>query len=272
MVFERAVFGVFGLVFLIIIAVLIGLLFFTVVPAGHVGVRDELGVVSDDPIKPGLIFKVPWQDIVPMTVMTQQLEETAETPTAEGLTVDLDTSILYHIEPDAAPSIYKSIGLDYETVVVVPTFRSAIRDISSKYDAKALYTSERGALADQIYNDIKGPLKDRGIVVEKVLLRAVRLPDRVKTGIEQKLVAEQDSQRMEFVLDKEKKEAQRKVIEAGGIADSQKIIAESLSPEFLQWYWINGLKDQRSVIYVPIGNNGLPLFKDVDKVPGNTSS
>ncbi len=267
MVLERAALWIFGLVGLIIIGIIVGLLFFTVVPAGTVGVKDDLGVVSDQAMRPGLVFKTPWQSIVPMSVMTQQIQETAETPTSEGLTVELDASILYHIEPDRAPDVYKNLGMDYQDVVVVPTFRSAIRDISSKYDAKALYTAERGQLGSRILDDIKPALAERGIVIENVLLRAVRLPQKVKDGIEAKLVAEQQAQQMEFVLDKEKKEAERKVIEAQGISDSQKIIAGSLTDPYIQWYWINSLKSQNSVIYVPVGSNGMPLFKNVDSAP-----
>jgi regulator of protease activity HflC (stomatin/prohibitin superfamily) len=233
------------------------------VPAGHIGVLDEMGIVKGT-LEPGFYFKVPWAKVELVSLQTKQIEETADTPTSEGLTVGLDVSLLYRVEGEKAVQIYKTIGTSYEDTIIKPTFRSAIRDVSARHDAKYLYTSERAVVEREIYEMVSPALKDRGIVVEGVLLRSVSVPDNLKEGIEAKLVAEQDAERMEFILQKEQQEAERKVVEARGIAEAQGIIDKSLTSQYLSWYWISNLGKYNAVIYVPVGDNGLPLFKDVD--------
>ena len=238
------------------------------IPAGSVGLISTFGTIESGINQPGFHFKLPWQEAVPMDTRTIELKETSETPTDQGLTVTLDGSVLYRIVPEKAPDIYKTIGTAYATVVIEPTYRSIIRGVTAKYDAKALYTSDREAVADSIYTELAPALASRGIIVEKVLLRQITLPTSVAQGIEAKLVADQQAQQMTFVIDKEKKEAERKIIEAGGIAESQKIIDRSLTSQYLSWYWISNLGKYNAIAYVPIGNNGLPLFKDVDSLEG----
>ena len=237
------------------------------VPAGAVGVQNVFGSVQDYALKPGLSFKAPWVGVDIMSVKTQELKETTDSPTDEGLTVSLESSILYRLDPEMAATIYQKVGLDYSPVVIEPQYRSIVRGVTSEYDAKSLYTSDREEVSAKIFEQLEPVLKERGIILEKVLLRSVTLPQRVQDGIQAKLVAEQDSQKMQFVLTKETQEAQRKVIEAKGIAESQGIIDNSLTTQYLQWYWISNLQHYSSVIYVPIGDNGMPLFKNVDNVP-----
>jgi regulator of protease activity HflC (stomatin/prohibitin superfamily) len=257
-----------GIFFIILLAVVFAALTcIAIVPAGNIGIQDSLGSVGDYPLNPGFQFKAPWTGIVPMSVQTIELKEEASTPSSEGLMVGLHMSVLYKVEPTKAVQIYKTIGRDFQNVVIAPTLRSAIREVTAKYEAKALYSGQRDALANEIHAQIEPVLSARGIIIEKVLLRELIIPDQVKNAIEQKLRAEQESQAMEFVLTKEAKEAERKVIEATGIRDSQDIINDTLTTEYLQYLWISQLNVNPNIIYVQLDSQGPTLFRDVDKTP-----
>lgn len=224
-------------VLIAIVGVIGFMLFFTMtaaVPAGTVGVQNVFGSVQDYALKPGLNFKAPWVGISIMSVQTQELKETTDSPTDEGLTVTLESSILYRLDPDMAATIYQKVGYDYSPVIIEPQYRSIVRGVTAEYDAKSLYTSGREEISTKIFAQLEPVLKERGIILEKVLLRSVTLPTKVQDGIQLKLVAEQDSQKMQFVLTKETQEAERKIIEAKGIAESQKIIDNSLTTQYLQ--------------------------------------
>jgi len=230
------------------------------VPAGSIGVDDTFGVVSDQTRSPGLSLKNPFTSVHIFSVKTLEVLESSAVPSKEGLIVSLDVSILYHMQSNMANQIYKTIGDDYLNVFIVPQLRSYIREITSRYDAKALYTTGRDNVTIEIFNALEPKLMERGIVLEKVLLRDLRLPSTVTDAIEQKLKAEQEALQMQFVLQKETLEAQRKTIEATGIASAQKIINSNLTEAYLKWYWIGALKEDKNVIYVPIGQDGIPLM------------
>jgi len=242
------------------------------IPAVYVGVTYSLvGGVQEGFIGEGINLKTPWESIALYTVRTQERKESASVPSSEGLIVTLDTSILYRLHPDMASNVHRTIGPMYDDIVVAPQARSITRGMTAEYEAKALYTSEREVLASRIYEQLKPVLEDRGIILEKVLLRDIQLPTKIKDAIENKLDAEQQAERMEFVLQKEEQEKQRRIIEAEGIAEANRIIANSLTKEYLTWYWIENLKNHNSVLYVPVGEGGMPLFKDIDTAsPSNT--
>lgn len=206
-----------------------------IVPAGHVGIVDQFGAVSNQTLDSGIHLKYPLANVVRLSTQTQELKETTETPSQDGLIVTADVSILYRLDPAKATQIYKTLGKEYEQVILVPQFRSAIRSATAKYSSQTLYTSKRAAVAQELQQEMSQALGDRGIFVEAVLLRNVTLPPKLQDSVQAKLQAEQDSQRMEFVLQKEKKEADRKRIEAQGIADSQRIIAQGLTDKILQF-------------------------------------
>lgn len=239
---------------------IIGLDIICSVPAGTVGVLDTFGSVSDDEFSSGIRVKNPFSDVMLFSVQTMELKEASSVPSKEGLIVSLDISILLKIDPTKANEIYKTIGIYYVDVVVIPQLRSIVREVTAMYEAKALYTTGRENITIQIYNSLKPLLGQRGILLEKVLLRDLQLPDTVTTAIEMKLKSEQEAEQMQFVLQKETLEADRKRIEARGIADSQTIIHESLTAEYLRWYWITHLKDYQAVYYVPVGNDGYPIM------------
>jgi len=242
-----------------------------IVPAGHVGVVDLWGNVQDQVRKSGLNLVNPFVDLMIMDTQTQELKETMQVPSKEGLTMSVDISILYRLNPEKASNIYRTIGQDYAEVVVVPQFRTAVREATVYYEAKALYTSSRDEITSKIFADLDKMLSERGIILEKVLLRAVSLPETVSAAIEQKLKAEQESEQMKFVLTKESQEAQRKVIEAKGIAEAQGIINKTLTQAYLQHEAIKAQmmmanSSNHTTVYIPSGDNGIPLVRTVNEV------
>jgi prohibitin 1 len=206
----------------------------TVIPAGHVGVVDLFGNVSPTTLKAGINIVNPLARIIKFSVKTQEIKETMDSPSKEGLTVQLEISALFHLDPDKAADVYKTIGPSYVEVILEPQFRSVARGVTAGYEAKALYTSERETLAEIILKDLQRLVAPRGITVEATPLRRVGLPGGLTQAIEEKLRAEQDSQRMQFVLLKEKQEAERKRIEAQGIADFQTIVTKGISEPLLR--------------------------------------
>ena len=158
-----------------------------------------------------------------------ELKETAEVPSKEGLMMDLEGSVLYRLDPLKAAEVYKTVGINYAEVILVPQVRSAIREITASYDAKALYSSEREQIARETFELTQKMMGGRGVIVESVLLRKIGLPAIVANAIQEKLKREQESEQMKFVLAKEQQEAERKRIEAQGIADFQKIVAQGIS-------------------------------------------
>jgi len=239
---------------------------FTVIPAGHVGVVDFFGTVSNNTLKAGINFVNPLARIVKMSVKTQELKEVMDVPSKEGLTVQLEVSILYHLNPEKAADVYKTVGEDYESIIIEPQFRSVTRGVTASFDARALYTSEREHLSKMILEELEKTIAIRGITVESAPLRRVGLPAGLSASIEQKLQAEQESQRMQFILTKEKQEADRKRIEAQGISDFQKIVNQGLNSQLLTWKGIEATEklanSPNTKVIIIGGKDGLPLILD----------
>lgn len=234
-----------------------------VVPAGYVGVVDFFGQVSPRPINSGINLVNPLAKVVNLSIRTQEQMEMMPVPSKEGLTINLDISILYRLDPQKAVEIYKTVGPLYKEVVLIPQFRAAARGVTVGSEAKALYTSEREILAQSIFDSLGGLVSGRGIILERALLRGITLPSTVSQAIEQKLKAEQEAERMKFVLQRETQEAERKRVEAGGIRDAQTIINQSLTSQYLRYLWINTLNQNPNVIYVATEAN-MPMFRAVD--------
>jgi regulator of protease activity HflC (stomatin/prohibitin superfamily) len=234
-----------------------------VVPAGHVGIVDFFGHVAPSALKPGINFVNPLARVVAMSVRTQEDKETMIVPSKEGLTVELEISALFHLSPEHAVDVYKTVGPRYQEVLFIPQLRAAARGVTGGSEAKGLYTSEREALGQLILQHLDALVQPRGLIVENVLLRKVALPPTVRDAIEQKLRAEQEFERMKFVNQREEMEAERKRIEAKGTRDSQAIISETLTPQYLNYLWIRNLADNENVIYVATEAN-MPLFRGVE--------
>jgi regulator of protease activity HflC (stomatin/prohibitin superfamily) len=235
------------------------------VPAGHVGVKDFFGNVSASTLSPGINLVVPMTRVVRMSVQTQEIKEVAEVPSQEGLILSLETSLLFQVDPAKAVDIYRTVGSDYVGTIVEPQFRSAIREVTASYEAKALYSAEREKIAGEIFALFRRLAGERGILVQQVLLRRIGLPPVVANAIQEKLRREQEAEQMKFVLQKEQQEAERKRIEAQGIADFQRIVAQGISAQLLEWKGIEAtekLAASANTKIVVIGNpkTGLPII------------
>ncbi len=235
------------------------------VPAGHVGVKDFFGQVSPQTLPAGIRLVVPFTSVVKMSIQTQEIKETADVPSQEGLILSLETSLLFQLDPAKTADIYRTVGSNYVGTIVEPQFRSAIREITASYEAKALYSAEREKIANEIFTLFRRLAGDRGIVVQQVLLRKIGLPPVVANAIQEKLRREQEAEQMKFVLQKEQQEAERKRIEAQGIADFQRIVAQGISPQLLEWKGIEAtekLASSSNTKIVVIGNSktGLPII------------
>lgn len=218
------------------------------IDAGHIGVKKLFGKVQPDVLGSGLHFINPLLDIEKIDIKTQNYtmsgvhdegakaaDDAIRVLTADGLEVTMDLSVLYKVISADAPRLLQETGISYEDKIVRPITRTRIRDNAVYYDAIALYSTKRDEFQQRIFKNIENDFKQRGLMLENLLVRNITLPQSVKLTIEQKINAEQDAQKMQFVLQKEKQEADRKRVEAQGIADYQKIISLSLSDKQLQY-------------------------------------
>ena len=258
-----------------------------VVGAGEVGVIHTFGEVDTKPRPSGLLFKLPWASMETMNVRTQQFtmssasEEigtlaggTVNTLTSEGLTVGVDLTVLFRLNFNTAPEVFRDLGPQYQSVVLLPAIRGAIRDVVAQYSAEDLYTVARSTVGDLILANLVRDLEARGIVAEQVLLRDITLPTQIQQAIERKLSAEQSIQERAFRVQEAEQEADRSRAEAAGQRDAQSLINETLTPEYLQFQYIQSLATLQggNIIYVPISpGTGLPVFLDAGQPGGPTT-
>lgn len=256
--------------------------FLTIVPAGHVGVSVIFGKVQKKIISEGLHTKNPFASVVKMTIQTQSYtmnkkvkSDMISALTKDNLTVEMDITVLYKLEASAAPEIYRILGTTdiYTEKIIRPSIRTAIRNSVANYNASEVMSSLRERVEKDIEEELRKILGDyfsqrkigRGILIERVLLRNVNPPDKLKQAIQAKLEAEQEAQKMTFILQKEQMEARRKTVEAKGIANAQRIIAKSLTKEYLQWYYLQTLKElvnspNNSTVILPFDQKLTPLL------------
>jgi regulator of protease activity HflC (stomatin/prohibitin superfamily) len=259
-----------GILVLLVAAVVAASSATSCVRTGHVGVVSVFGRVTGQTLSEGIHIVNPVANVTELSIKTQEIKEKAAVPSKEGLIMGLEASILYHLDPSQAAAVYQSIGPTFAEVLLVPTFRSAIRAITAGNTAAALYSDGREGIANQIMEDVRRQVAPRGIIVENVLLRDLQLPESLKHAIEAKQQAQQEAQRMEYVLQREKQEAERKRVEAAGIKDFQDIVSQGISDKLLEWKGIEAtmelVKSQNSKVIV-VGNakNGLPLIYSGDK-------
>ena len=248
------------------------------VDAGYVGVKSLFGKVQNETLSSGLNMVNPLIDVTPIDVKTQNYtmsgvhdegaksgDDAIKVLTADGLEVTIDLSVLYRVNPAETPKLLKEIGINFEDKIVRPITRTRIRDNSVYYDAVALYSTKRDEFQARIFKTIENDFKQRGLILENLLVRNITLPASVKSTIEQKINAEQEAQKMQFVLQKEKQEAERKRVEAQGISDYQRIISMSLSDRQLQYEQIKAMKElaasgNAKIIVMP--SKGTPVILD----------
>lgn len=245
---------------------------------GEVGVQILFGSVQNTTLASGLHIINPLLDVQHLDIKTQNYtmsaihnegqkegDDAIRVLTSDGLEVVMDLTVLYKVVASSAPDILRSTGIDYTDKIVRPLTRTMIRDNAVYYDAVSLYSTKRDEFQTRIFNSIEGDFKKRGLLLEQLLIRNITLPQAVKTSIEQKISAEQDAQKMQFVLQKERQEAERKRVEAQGISDYQRIISESLTDRQLQY---ESIKAQLEVAKSPnakviiMGKAGAPLILD----------
>jgi regulator of protease activity HflC (stomatin/prohibitin superfamily) len=229
---------------------------FKQIDAGKVGVKSLYGSVQSDVLESGLHLINPLLDVTDFDIQTQNYTMSADhnegaqegddairVLSNDGLEVVIDLTVLYKISAMDAPKIFKQIGVNYTDKIVRPVTRTRIRDNAVYYDAVALYSTKRNEFQLRIFKSIEEDFKARGLILEQLLIRNINLPASVKTTIESKINAEQDAQKMQFVLQKEKQEAERKRVEAQGIADYQRIISSGLTDKQLQYEQIKAQKE-----------------------------
>jgi regulator of protease activity HflC (stomatin/prohibitin superfamily) len=247
-----------GIRILSFVLIAIGLLSscFVQIDAGYVGVKSLFGKVQNDVLNSGLHFVNPLVTVKELDVKTQNYtmsgihdeglrsgDDAIRVLTADGLEVTIDLSVLYRVVPADAPKLIREIGVNYEDKIVRPITRTRIRDNAVYYEAIALYPTKRDEFQNRIFKTIDDDFRKRGLLLENLLVRNITLPGPVKAAIERKIEAEQEAQKMQFVLQKEKQEAERKRVEAQGISDYQRIISESLSDKQLQYEQIKAYKE-----------------------------
>ena len=233
-----------------------------VIEDGEVGVSKSFGSISDEPVMQGIALQFPViRTVTPWNIKLQEIKETAQVPSSEGLIIGLDTSLLFKVIGDQAPTIRKKVGRNYREILVIPYMRNAVRDVVSGYPVKNIYTETgRKEIAGKIRGFLEANLEPSGIQVVDVLLRDIKLPTRFRESIEAKLTAEQQVQQKQFMLEQARKDAEIEVARAEGAAKAQEIVRSTLSDSYLQYLWIKTLNENPNVIYVATEAN-LPLFK-----------
>lgn len=281
---------------LAVVLVVIGAVMGTrTIPAGHVGVPVLFGKVQQNTLPEGLHIVNPLLDVEKLSVRSQTYtmssaaregarmgDDSIQALSSDGLLIPLDVSIIFRLEGEKAADVYRYFGRDYVENIVRPAARTAVRDAVAQVTSQEAFADKRKELADdmkdylitmieEIFQQYPG-FEEPGVVVQQVLLRNLTLPDRVKQAIEEKLAASQEAQRMDFVLERERKEADRKKIEAQGIQDFQRIVSQGISDQLLQWKGIeatqNIAESNNSKIIIIGGENGLPLVFNQPVVDG----
>lgn len=210
---------------------------------GQVGLKQRFGQLQPVTYPPGLVGYNPFfTEVVIVPTRTVNLEVKLNLPSEDGLNVASEISILYRIKPEMAGSVIETIGTNYEQVVILSVFRSAAADVCSRFLAKDMYTASRAVIESEIMAQMAQVLGPRGFEIEAVLLKSIQLPAGLSRAIEQKLEAEQLAQQMEFELQRERMEAQRRTIEAEGIRDAQQIISAGLTPQVISWQSIEAFR------------------------------
>lgn len=250
----------------IIFASLLALFFSgcSIIRPGEVGVRQTLGKLSDKTHTQGAILYFPFTTkVIKTSIQINDIELSLSLPSKEGLSIVAQISILYKIEQSSVPTLIRNLGLEYENIIT-NVFRSASADVCSQYFAKDMHSGKRAEIEEAIKIKMNQTLSKQGIMVEAVLMKSIQLPQGLANSIEQKLQAEQDAMRMEFVIQQEKLEAERKIIEAAGTRDAQKILSEGLTESIIKLRTIDAFielsKSTNSKVIVSDGKT--PFFVD----------
>lgn len=285
--------GLFSLALVGVAVVAFGFASFVIIPAGHVGVQVLFGSVRPAPLTEGLRIVNPLVEIEEMSVRTETYtmsatstegamrgDDSIQALSSDGLSMPLDITIAFRLVAGDAPRIYRDIGADYVDKIIRPASRTAVREAIAGFTAQEAYATKREALPqkmrDLLTERMRALLEQRedfkgatGFIIDQVMLRKIQLPDKVKNAIEAKLEAAQQSEQMQFVLEKERQEAERKRIEAKGVSDFQTIVSQSINTNLLQWKGIEATENlskssNAKVVVIGAGRNGLPVILNPD--------
>ncbi|VVB96602.1 SPFH domain / Band 7 family protein [uncultured archaeon] len=250
-----------AIILIFIIAIIVGGVAWAasvIIPAGHVGVVDYFGQVQDEELGPGFYVINPLKHVQKINIQTQEQEfkEIRGTLTREGLEVVLDASIIWHIEPDKASDIYKTVRGSYGETLIIPNFMGLLREEIKKYTAEDIYTGKSTEIEIAVESSLKQTLATRGIIVERVLFRGLTLPPDVTNAIQAKIREKQAVEQMKFTVEKQRLEAERVIIEANATAQSNFIKSKSITPELISWEFVQALKENKNFIYVT-GSGGV---------------
>lgn len=229
-----------------------------IIPVGHMGVVDYFGQVQNEELGPGFYLINPLKHVERTNIQTQQQEfrDIKGTLTREGLEVVLDASIIWHIEPDKASDIYKTVRGSYTETLIIPNFMGLLREEIKKYTAEDIYTGKSTEIEISVESSLKQTLSSRGIIIERVLFRGLTLPPDVTNAIQLKIKEKQAVEQMRFTVEKQRLEAERMIIEANATAQSNYIKSKSITPELISWEFVQALKENKNFIYVT-GNGGV---------------
>jgi regulator of protease activity HflC (stomatin/prohibitin superfamily) len=238
---------------------------FVIVPVGSIGITTLLGGGSQQPLNPGIHLRNPFSRLFLFSTRTTELKEQILSPSKEGLLMSVDISILYRVDPSKAREIYSTIGPDFKNIVLIPTFRSIVRATSARFDAISLYTLDRQRLEREITDSLRATLAPRGIIVESTPLRNIQPPANIMTAIQSKIQAQEENERMKFVLLKEQQESDRKRIAAQGTADAQRIISASLTNQIVQFRNVEAIEKlagspNSKIVIMGSSSRGAPLI------------
>lgn len=215
-----------------------------IVRPGEVGVKRSFGKLHGIPKTEGILTINPFfTKVIRVKTSTVNREVRLNLPSKEGLNVNAEISILYHVEPAKVIPIIQEVGLDYERILILSAFRSTAADVCARFYAKDMHSGKRGEIEEEIKKQMTDLLGPRGLVIEAILMKSISLPEGLYQAIEAKLKAEQQSQQMKFILDRERQEAERKKIEAEGIRTAQKIIKEGITDQNIQWRSLEVFKE-----------------------------
>lgn len=245
---------------------------------GEVGVKVLFGNIQNDVLASGLHFINPLLEVKRLDIKTQNYtmsgvndegnkvgDDAIKVLTSDGLEVTIDLTVLYRVISADAPKLLRETGNDFRDKIVRPITRTKIRDNAVYYQAIDLFGNKRDEFQIRIYKSIEETFKTRGLMLEQLLVRNITLPNSVKAAIESKINAEQEAKKMEFVLQKEKQEAERKRVEAQGIADYQRIINTGLTEQQLQYEQIKAMKElalSANAKVIVMGKGNTPIIID----------
>ena len=235
-----------------------------IVPPGNIGIINSFGKISDNTLDSGVHIVNPFAKVLNFSTRLKDIKENIDTTSQEGLSLNLDVSLQYKLDPQKAAIVYKTIGTD-EKQLIISRFRSTVRAITANYPASAIYSTKRQEIAQKIDQQLTQEIPILGFIVDQALLRNVKMPDTLQTAIQEKLKAEQENEQMKFVLQKERQEADRKRIEAKGIADSQKIISGGLTNQVLQLRSIEATEklaqsNNSKIVVIGAEKGGMPIL------------